>query len=158
MKGDTTTTKKDYRGGGVDSVVNGRIVASRAPLGPKEVPPMHISRWVLRIRSQLARSPSSNPHRRLSPPRIKHGRDSPWSSVRAQRHGFWSARRRPSRKIHSEPCFVGWGGCFFLGGVPREQKESPPTVLYRRHDFFFLSFWSLKKTRCPPTGIPSFGT
>ena len=77
--------------------------------------------------------------------------------VRAQRHGFWPALRRPSRKIHSEPCFIGWGGCFFLGGVSREQKESPPVVLYRRHDVL-KSFWSLNKTRCPPTGIPSFGT
>ena len=50
------------------------FVAFGAPLGPQEVPPMHHSRWVLRIRSQLARSRSSNPRRWLLLPRIKHGR------------------------------------------------------------------------------------
>jgi len=74
--------------------------------------------------------------------------------VRAQRHGFWPALRRPSRKIHSEPCFVGWGGCFFLGGVPREQKESPPTVLYRRHDFFIILV--AKKDTLPANWHPIF--
>ena len=36
-----------------------------------------------------------------------------------------------SQKTRSEPWCVGWGSGFFLRGVPREQKESPPIVLYR---------------------------
>jgi len=36
-----------------------------------------------------------------------------------------------SQKTCSEPWCVGWGSGFFLRGVPREQKESPPIVLYR---------------------------
>ena len=36
-----------------------------------------------------------------------------------------------SQKTRSEPCCVGWGSGFFLRGLPREQKESPPIVLYR---------------------------
>ena len=49
------------------------------------------------------------------------------------------------QKTRSEPWCVGWGSGFFLRGVPREQKESPPIVLYRCWDF--LLFWSLKRTR-----------
>ena len=74
------------------------FVAFGAPLGPQEVPPMHHSRWALRIRSQLARSCSSNPRRWLLPPRIKHGRDVRWGNVRAPRHGFWPALRRDFAK------------------------------------------------------------
>ena len=75
------------------------FVAFGAPLGPQEVLLIHDSRWALRIRSQLARSCSSNPRRWLLPPRIiKHGRGVRWENVRAPRHDFWAALRRDLAK------------------------------------------------------------
>jgi hypothetical protein len=43
-----------------------------------------------------------------------------------------------SRKTYSESWCVRWGGGFFLGGVPRAQKESPSSRALSPPDCAFL--------------------
>jgi len=43
-----------------------------------------------------------------------------------------------SQKTRSESWCVGWGSGFYLHGVPREQKESPPIVLIADGPFYYF--------------------